>query len=319
MIGHSKQNNKRLLQMLRRALDQEKEHWQAFSYTAEVNKGVEIRAGQRDNAVGWLSKLNTQFEFTPDTFSLSVLLLDRFLHKVKARPKYLHCIAIACFYIAAKTLEEDEMLPDTSALVRESYCGCTVSEVLRMERCVLDKLSWDIKNVTALNFLQIFHALLLSNYPSLLEQFVHVSPSKHLGLLTEKLKRCLTYHPLLAFRASTLALSLISLELEVFMPDWLSVTYFMQNIIETENMVVIRCREIIARHMSSLGHSLVACKKYYLSGSFKRKVEVDEDSMYDGIKRLYSEETGEPVGAVSPCGQALRQGNNVPPLRALVN
>ena len=27
----------------------------------------------------------------------------------QARPKYLRCIAISCFYIAAKTLEEDEV------------------------------------------------------------------------------------------------------------------------------------------------------------------------------------------------------------------
>ena len=46
-----------------------------------------------------------------------------------------------------------QVIPGTFDLVRESGCGCTVSEVLRMERCILDKLHWNIRYVTYLDFL----------------------------------------------------------------------------------------------------------------------------------------------------------------------
>ncbi|CAH2301525.1 Hypothetical predicted protein, partial [Pelobates cultripes] len=51
-----------------------------------------------------------------NTQSLHSLCLSKIMHKYRtsfmpatsARPKYLRCIAISCFFLAAKTSEEDE-------------------------------------------------------------------------------------------------------------------------------------------------------------------------------------------------------------------
>jgi hypothetical protein len=137
----------------------------------------------------------------------------------QARPKHLNCIGVAAFYLAAKNVEEDERLPITLELVQQSQCGCSVSEVLRMERCILDKLGWDLRAVTPLHFLHIFHSLLMANYPRLLDGYV-VARSRQMSILTTKLEMVLMDTHCLRFAPSTIALSLLSLELEKFWKDW---------------------------------------------------------------------------------------------------
>ena len=49
-----------------------------------VFQGVEeIGSAERDLVVRWLAQLTRQFTFYPETFALSVAILDRFLHVVK--------------------------------------------------------------------------------------------------------------------------------------------------------------------------------------------------------------------------------------------
>ena len=47
------------------------------------------------------------------------------------------------------------MVPGTLEMVRESECGCSVAELLRMERVILDKLNWDVRTATTLDFIHL--------------------------------------------------------------------------------------------------------------------------------------------------------------------
>lgn len=93
------------------------------------------------------------------------------IYLFQTHPRYLSCIATCCFYIAAKT-QEDVFIPDATELVKLSQCGGTVSDLIRMESLILDKLSWELNAVTPLTFLQLFYDVLAVHEPKMADQTV---------------------------------------------------------------------------------------------------------------------------------------------------
>ncbi|KAG7473091.1 cyclin-I [Solea senegalensis] len=137
------------------AVSRETKMWKVYVPKKPSSQDTDVSPAQRDEAVRWLTEIHSKLQLYPETLVLAVSILDRFLTPIKARPKYLRCIAIACFFLGAKTCEEDECVPSLKELVASSSCGCSPSEILRMERIILDKLNWDLHTATALDFLHI--------------------------------------------------------------------------------------------------------------------------------------------------------------------
>lgn len=284
--------------MLSSNLDKERQLWEHNFIKLSCNQAITEQ--QRDEAATWLTHLAAQFQFLPETCGLAVLLMDRVLSLVKVQAKYLSCVAVTCLYIAAKTLEEDENIPPTPDFVRKSRCGCSFSEISRMEMVILNKLNWSIRMPSAVDFLHTIHAVVVLHYPHLLSRQSDTSPSEHLTVVMRQMVRCLTWHKLLRFRPSTVALALISLELEQITPGWLRLVHVLQRITNAGSEQLMVCREEIA---SFLGQQLVTMhsqrsRKSSSSApsSKKRKVchstgSTEEENIYDGIKRLYSEES----------------------------
>ncbi|KAK3738250.1 hypothetical protein RRG08_039661 [Elysia crispata] len=289
---------RRVMHMLSSNLDKERQLQGRTNIRFCCNQAITEQ--QRDEAATWLTHLAAQFQFLPETCGLAVLLMDRVLQLVKVQAKYLQCVAVTCLYIAAKSLEEDENIPPTPDFVRTSRCGCSFSEISRMEMVILSKLNWNIRLPSAVDFLHTIHAVVVLHYPHLLSSQSDTSPSEHLTVVMRQLLRCLTWHGVLRFRPSTVALALISLELEQITPGWLRLVHVLQRMTNVGSEQLMLCREEIA---GFLGQQLITMHAHRsrkssssAPSSKKRKVDhsvapSEEDNIYDGIKRLYNEDT----------------------------
>ncbi|XP_076357236.1 cyclin-I-like isoform X1 [Tachypleus tridentatus] len=288
----------RVIFMLQQALSKEKEEWNPLLYKTQTQESEDITAEERDQIVQWLAELNYQLQLTPETFFLSIAILDTFFGLVKVKSKYLKCIAISCLFLGMKICEEDEVVVMAEDLIEVSRCGIKVADLVRMERIIVSKLLWDLKKVTALDFLQVFHAFLMFMCPGLLIGQYATGSGGLLCLLTRKLQISLANHRILQFKASTIALSLISLELEGSLPDWFAITVALQTFSEVEKMEIIRCRELLTQILTPL-----YCHDHFVgirqSQPAKCKMEqADVEEIYDSIKHLYGDEGMFFIGAV---------------------
>ncbi|XP_044182335.1 cyclin-G1-like isoform X3 [Acropora millepora] len=152
----------KLLRVLHDGLQKEDTHVAPLVCLLGNEDSDAINLSTRDNTVAFMLDLSRHCSFHSETYSLSVNLLDRLLSVVKANPRYLPCMSISCLFLAVKMAEEDEDVPTVADFVKVSGLRFTPSDLLRMERIILDKLKWNLNATTPLYFLEVFHALCVS-------------------------------------------------------------------------------------------------------------------------------------------------------------
>ncbi|XP_034405289.1 cyclin-I [Cyclopterus lumpus] len=322
----------RLVSLLEAALVREARLWKVPVFKNGLIQGADISSSQHQEIILWLGEMNRLFQFCPETFALGVCVLNRLLSTVKAQPKYLKCIAFTSLVLAAKINEEDEVIGSVQDLVVQSGCNFSTAEILRMERIILDKLNWDLYIATPVDFIHIFHALLVSGHP-------HLIPSIGLGsgvgwdsatdpgvlpagpehqkrpagfqaaLWTRQVQHCMACHQLWQFKGSTLALAIITLELEALTPDWFSVFTDLLKKAQVDSGDFIHCKEMVDEYLQSLEFSLPSNAVYIFDSAQIPEEEErawsptqrhrrgqsgaqqgESDEYYDGFRCLYDED-----------------------------
>ncbi|KAB1258202.1 Cyclin-G1 [Camelus dromedarius] len=127
------------------------------------DNGLRMTAQLRGFEVKDLLSPTQFFGFDTETFSLAVNLLDRFLLKMKVQPKHLGCVGLSSFYLAVKSTEEERNVPLATDLIRISQYRFRVSDLMRMEKIVLENVCWKVKAPTAFQFLQLCYSLIQEN------------------------------------------------------------------------------------------------------------------------------------------------------------
>ncbi|XP_061786320.1 cyclin-G1 [Nerophis lumbriciformis] len=122
------------------------------------DNGIRMTTRLRELEVKDLLTLTRFFGFSSETFSLAISLLDRFLSVMKIQPKHLSCVGLCCFYIAAQSSEDKKSVPLAADLIRISQNRFTVSDMMRMEKIIMEKVNWKVKAPTSLRFLRLFHS-----------------------------------------------------------------------------------------------------------------------------------------------------------------
>ncbi|KAI7796126.1 putative cyclin-I-like [Triplophysa rosa] len=258
------EDNRRLGTLLLNTLEREMRLWRAPVLKNGCIQGSDIGPSQYQEVIVWMHEMSTVFQFSSETFALGVCVLNSLLATVKAPFKYLKCMAITSLILAAKVNEEDEVIASVKHLLEQSGCKFSTAEILRMERIILNKLHWDLYIATPIDFIHIFHGLLMTRHPHLMLAGSQKRPCLQASLWTRQVQHCMACHQLWQFKGSILALAIITLELERLTPDWFSVFTDLLRKAQIESTEFICCKEMVDEYLTGLELSLPTNAVYIL-------------------------------------------------------
>ncbi|EFA13016.1 cyclin G [Tribolium castaneum] len=177
-------------------------------------KPWEVTMSARDGAAHVLRFLKVWFDAPEGVFFSAVYYLDNFLARMKVQEKFLPCLTVSCFNLAA---QNHGFKINTSHLVLLSQSKCSVKDMERMSAIITEKLNLgSLTNCNHLDQLQVF----MDIFKYIAVQF------KIQGLLNRMLQwqqLCTRLEILLcdsscaAFKPSVLALAFIHFEMDRFL------------------------------------------------------------------------------------------------------
>lgn len=102
--------------------------------------------------IDWLLEVHTRFHLLPETFYLTVNLIDRFLSSKQVLMERLQLVGVTAMFVAAKY--EEVLSPHISNFVHVADDGFTEQEILTAERFLLQVLDFDISFPNPMHFMR---------------------------------------------------------------------------------------------------------------------------------------------------------------------
>ena len=112
----------------------------------------ELEWRMRGVLIDWLLEVHQRFHLLPETFYLTVNIIDRFLtHKV-VQLERLQLVGVAAMFVASKY--EEVLSPHIGNFVRVADDGFTEAEILSAERYILQVLEYDLSYPNPMHFMR---------------------------------------------------------------------------------------------------------------------------------------------------------------------
>uniref|UniRef100_A0A1L8DL84 Putative cyclin b n=1 Tax=Nyssomyia neivai TaxID=330878 RepID=A0A1L8DL84_9DIPT len=148
--------NDQLFPKLEEALVLE-EKFHANLYLPPDPEDNEITVGARDGAAHVLRCLKMWYDLPPDVLFAAINLVDRFLARMRARPKHMACISVGSLYLCITQFGMAKI--DAADLVAISQCRCTAGDLERMSAIISSKLGVQPSTmpVTSLTFVRLYY------------------------------------------------------------------------------------------------------------------------------------------------------------------
>ncbi|KAK1641586.1 hypothetical protein QYE76_059391 [Lolium multiflorum] len=119
-----------------------------------MNFQLYINSKMRGILVDWIIEVHHVFDLVPEALYLAVYIIDRYLSLQIILRKKLQLVGVTALLIACKY--EDTPAPRVRSLVHITDNAYTGTQVLRMEKAILDKLEWNLTVPTPYVFLMRF-------------------------------------------------------------------------------------------------------------------------------------------------------------------
>jgi len=199
---------------------------------------------ERCKVVSYLWWLNKKLGDSVAVLATAVEILDRFLGIVKVQWKYMKCVAVASYFIALDVVEDDKDLPDIESLIERGNCSFSNKDVRRMENIIRTKLSGNLRTPTPFDFLELIVDLLCIQHKDAIE-LEDIHNEAFFGELCNLLQMCLCACKFSRYKNSTLAVSVVSVVVAKYVPDWFTVHAPIMNLLKTTTVDFLQCREIV--------------------------------------------------------------------------
>ena len=117
-----------------------------------IEQQKELEWRMRGVLVDWLLEVHTRFHLLPETFYLTVNLIDRFLSCKVVQLERLQLVGVTAMFIASKY--EEVLSPHIGNFRHVADDGFTEAEILNAERYILATLNYDLSFPNPMHFMR---------------------------------------------------------------------------------------------------------------------------------------------------------------------